>query len=199
MASRSHSRRRFLLSAGGAVTAAAAGGAAVGGLGVASARTPTSPEQDLRVLTFLLGIERISSAFYADARRAGHFQGELAEFIEVAGAQERHHVEALQKDLNTVSAVSEPRFDVGAALRSPAAFVRTATALEDATVAAYNGQATNLTPERLLQVCSIVSVEARHAAWIRDIGGLPPAEGATDAPLRADQVRDILRREGLLA
>jgi hypothetical protein len=196
---RSLTRKRLFVTAGGAVAAAAAGGAALGGLGIASARTAPSPEQDVRVLTFLLGVERIQRAFYAEARRAGNLQGELAEFIAVAGAQERHHVEALEQALGTVEASPAVRFDVGEAFRSPDAFVAKAAALEDAAVAAYNGQATNLTPERLAQACSIVSVEARHAAWIRDIGGMPPAARATDAPLSADAVRDVLRREGLLA
>jgi hypothetical protein len=89
--------------------------------------------------------------------------------------------------------------DVDAVVRDPRRFVRTAAALEDAVVAAYNGQAANLTPERLADAATIVSVEARHAAWIRDIGGMPPAARATDAPLSADGVRAALRREGLLA
>ena len=44
-----------------------------------------------------------------------------------------------------------------------------------------------------------MSVEARHAAWIRDIGGLPPAENTTDEPLTSDGVRAALRRVGLLS
>ena len=71
--------------------------------------------------------------------------------------------------------------------------------LEDAAVAALNGQITNLTPERLAAACAIVSVDARHAAWIRDIGGMPPAAGATDAPLAAADVRALLQRQGFLA
>ena len=70
--------------------------------------------------------------------------------------------------------------------------------LEDAAVAALNGQITNLTPERLADACAIVSVDARHAAWIRDIGGMPPAAGATDAPLAAADVRTLLQGQGLL-
>ena len=70
--------------------------------------------------------------------------------------------------------------------------------LEDAAVAALNGQITNLTPERLAAACAIVSVDARPAAWIRDIGGMPPAAGATDAPLAAADVRTLLQGQGLL-
>jgi hypothetical protein len=64
-------------------------------------------------------------------------------------------------------------------------------------VAAINGQVTNLTPERLLQACGIASVEARHAAWIRDIGKASPADSAADVGLDADAVTDVLRGQGL--
>ena len=45
----------------------------------------------------------------------------------------------------------------------------TAIALEELGVAAYNGQATNLSKPALQAAASIVSVNARHAAWIRAI------------------------------
>ena len=75
------------------VSAAAAGGAAIGGLGaMASARTAPSREQDLRILGFLLGVERIELAFYEGAVRAGALRGELAEFAGAALIHERDHV-----------------------------------------------------------------------------------------------------------
>ena len=48
-------------------------------------------------------------------------------------------------------------------------------ALEETAVAAYNGQATNLTPEALATAARIASVEARHASWARGIAGEAPA------------------------
>jgi hypothetical protein len=196
---RSFTRKRFLVSAGGAAAAAAAGGAGAGLLGgIASARSAPSPEQDRRILTFLLGLQRIEQAFYAQAARQGDLQGELAEFLQQVGLAETAHVTALEEALGASDDASAVRFSVGDAFKQPAAFIAKATALEDAVVAAINGQVTNLTPDRLQQACAIVSVEARHAAWIRDIGGRPPAELATDAPLDPDAVRDVLRREGLL-
>src|SRR4051812_27709566 len=183
-------RKKFLLSAGGAVSAAAAGGAAIGGLGaMASARTPPSREQDLRVLAFLLGVERIELAFYERAVRAGALRGEVAEFAATALIHERDHVATLEAALGTAPAALAPLFDIGDALTDHDEFVARAIALEDAGVAALNGQITNLTPERLAAACAIVSVDARHAAWIRDIGGRTPADRATDAPLAAADVR----------
>ena len=44
----------------------------------------------------------------------------------------------------------------------------------------------------------IVSVEARQAAWIRDLAGVDPAPRAADPPRDAQDVLDGLRAEGLL-
>jgi hypothetical protein len=195
---RSVTRKKFLLASGGAATAAAAGGAGIGLLGgSAAARTPPSPAQDRRILAFLLTLQRIERGFYAEARRAGTLRGELAEFAAAAAVDERRHAAALAGTLGQPDSAAPVRFAAADAFRSPAAFAAKAVVLEDAVVAACNGQVTNLTPERLAQVCSIVSVEARHAAWIRDLAGAAPAGAATDAPLDADAVRDRLRREGL--
>jgi hypothetical protein len=197
---RALTRKKFLLSAGGAVSAAAAGGAAIGGLGaMASARTAPSREQDLRVLGFLLGVERIELAFYERAVRVDALRGELAEFAAAALIHERDHVATLEAARGTAPTAPAPLFDIGDALVDHDAFVAKAIALEDAGVAALNGQITNLTPERVAAACAIVSVDARHAAWIRDIGGRPPADGATDAPLAAAEVRALLQRQGFLA
>jgi hypothetical protein len=197
---RAITRKRFLVSAGGAAGTAAVGGAGIGLIdGIASARTPPSPEQDRRIIGFLLELQRVERAFYAAAVREGRLQGELAEYLQQTGINEAAHVQALEQVLGGTTDASAPRLEVRGALRDPAAFTRTAAVLEDTVVAAMNGQVTNLTPERLQLVCSIVSVDARHAAWIHAIGGTSPAGAATDAPLDPDAARDRLRREGLLA
>ena len=43
----------------------------------------------------------------------------------------------------------------------------------------------------------IVSVEARHAAWVRSIEDRDPAPDATDKPMTEQQVRDSLRELGV--
>ena len=44
----------------------------------------------------------------------------------------------------------------------------------------------------------IVSVEARHAAWIRDIVGEPASPQATDTPATARQVQRVIARTGFV-
>jgi truncated hemoglobin YjbI len=190
-------RRKILVGGGTGATAAALGGLIAAGS--ESARSAPSASQDAEVLAFILGVERIEAGFYAAVARAGALKGELAEFVTVVGGHEREHVAFLEQALGSAAAKA-PGFtaDVADVAGDGQRFVRTAAALEDAVVAAYNGQAANLRPETLAKAATIVSVEARHAAWIRDIGGLPPAENTTDEPLTSDGVRAALRRVGLL-
>jgi hypothetical protein len=65
-------------------------------------------------------------------------------------------------------------------------------------VSAYNGQAGNLTKPALAVAAQIVSVDARHAGWIRAIRGEDAAPNPTDRALTARQVTQALQRTGFL-
>lgn len=190
------SREQFVkraLVAGGAVTA---GGAVLGALPRLASSAP-SPAQDVKILNLVLLLEYIESAFYAEARARGVLRGELREFVRVVGAHEQQHLSALKGALGS-KARKEPRLRFGNATTDPDAFVAAAIELEDTSVAAYNGQATNLTKPTLAVAAKIVSVEARHAAWIRAIAGKPPAADATDPSLTQAQVQAALQKTGFL-
>jgi hypothetical protein len=178
---------------GGAVTA---GGVLLGGLPRLASSAP-SPAQDARILNLVLLLEYVEVGFYAEARAKGALKGELRTFASVVGGHEQQHVSFLKKALGA-AARKPPRLDFGKATRDPDAFVKAAVVLEDTSVAAYNGQATNLTAGTLAAAAKIVSVEARHAAWIRAIAGEVPAADATDSPLTAAQVLAALRRTGFV-
>jgi rubrerythrin len=141
----------------------------------------------------VLLLEYVEAGFYAEARAKGALQGELRKFAAVVGNHEQQHVAFLKKALGA-AAREPPRLNFGPATTDPDAFVTAAVALEDTTVAAYNGQATNLTADALAAAARIVSVEARHAAWIRAIAGKVPAAEATDAPMTEAQVLAALRK-----
>jgi len=190
------SREQFVkraLVAGGAV---AAGGAVLGALPRLASSAP-SPAQDVKILNLVLLLEYVESAFYAEARARGALRGELREFVRVVGAHEQQHLSALKDALGS-NARKEPRLRFGKATTDPDAFVAAAIELEDTSVAAYNGQATNLTRPTLAVAAKIVSVEARHAAWIRAIAGKPPAADATDPSLTQGQVQAALQKTGFL-
>jgi hypothetical protein len=189
--------RRALLK----VAIASSGGVVLGGVAVermlgATTATP-SARQDRQILNYALLLEYLQATFYAEALSQGRLKGELREFADVVGGHEQAHVAFLKKALGA-RARRKPAFHFGAATRNPQKFVITAQALEDAGVAAYNGQAANVTRPTLAAAINIVSVEGRHAAWIRDIAGVAPAPYAADAGAAPNEITAKLRSLGLV-
>jgi rubrerythrin len=157
-----------------------------------------SKAQDVRILQLVLQLEYTQVAFYEQALQKASLRGELREFARTALAHERAHLEAIKGALGA-GAGPPPRFAFGAAVRNPGAFTQAAIKLEDLAIAGYNGQATNLTSATLAAAATIVSVEARHAAWVRTLAGDVPAPEAVDTPITAAQVATGLHEIGLRA
>jgi len=181
--------------------AIAGGGLLLGGVAAervlgATSATP-SAAQDRQILNYALLLEYLQAAFYEEALARARLQGELREFAEVVGEHERAHVAFLKKALGG-SARVEPSFKFGRATRDQKKFASTARVLEDAGVAAYNGQAANLTRAALGPAVEIVSVEGRHAAWIRDIVGIEPAPRAADPGATVDDITASLKSLGFV-
>ena len=150
----------------------------------------------MRILTFALGLEYLQSAFYAEADAQGALRGELAEFARVVGEQERRHVERLQELLGS-AAQPEPELDLEDVTSDEDAFLEAAVVLEDKGVSAYIGQGANLTVDGVAAVAPLVSVEARHAAWILAIAGRDPAPAAADPAASVAGVEAAFERAGL--
>lgn len=170
----------------------AAGGTIVaGGVVVAAlprlAQPAPSPAQDVEILNLALQLEYMELAFFSEAAAGGLLTGELLEFARTVRGHERAHVAFLRKALGR-KARKRPTFDFGSATQDPNAFTSAAVALQDLMVAAYNGQAANLTTGVFAAAAKIVSVEARHAGWIRAIAGSNPAPDATEEPKTAAEV-----------
>ena len=189
--------RQKLLRRGAVVSGGLAAGGAALAIAPRLATSAPSPAQDARILNLVLLLEYVESAFYAEALAKGRLRGELRTFASVVGGHEAQHVAFLKKALGS-GARKRPRLAFGKAATDPDAFVRAAVRLEDTSVAAYNGQATNLTTGTLAAAAKIVSVEARHAAWIRAIAGELPAPDPTDAPKSAAEVVAALRNLGFI-
>jgi ferritin-like protein len=182
-------RRGFYVASGLAV----AGGVATALPALVGAASDKKTEQ---VLNLVLMIEYAESALYADALKAGKLDGELKGYAQTVAGHERQHLALIKKALGGAAAPA-PKHDFGAATQSSEAFAKTAAELEDLAVAAYNGQAANLAPEAFVAAARIVSVEARHAAWVRSIVGRDPAPQATDKPKNEAQVRAGLKKLGV--
>lgn len=189
-------RGELLARVGVGGAALTAGGILLGGLPKLAVSRP-SAEQDARVLEWLLQIEYLQAGFYTEAESRGALKGELREFATLVGEQERAHVEALEKALGA-NAPAKPSLDFGDATTNPREFVPAAVRLEEIGLAAFNGQAPNLTKKPLLTALKIVSVEARHTGWIRDLAGRNPAPQPADPPATQAQTNAAIRETGFV-
>jgi rubrerythrin len=185
--------RRALFAGTGVVV----GGILIGGLPRLATSAP-SAKQDAEVLGFALELERLQEAFYAEALSSLDPDGELGKFTHIVGGHERAHREFIEKALGG-AAKPAPEFDFGDILSDTQSFLDAAVALEETAVAAYNGQATNLTPKALASAATIVSVEARHASWARGLAGKEPAPRGSDRAIGADRAQKELSESGLVA
>jgi hypothetical protein len=157
-----------------------------------------SKGQDIRILQLVLQLEYTQVAFYEQALAQGGLKGDLRDFAQTALEHERAHLAAIRSALGP-NASAKPGFDFGNKTKTADGFRKTALKLEDVAVAGYNGQAPNLTKGTLSAAAKIVSVEARHAAWVRAITGEVPAPEPVDQPMTAKQVADRLHEIGLRA
>ncbi len=174
-----------------------AGGAALARLGGAVSEAAPSAAEDARLLNVFLLLERLQQRFYAGALERGALNGGLLAFAATAERQEAMHVRRLTARLDG-GADPAPDADFTEATSSPERFGRAATELEEAALGAYIAHSAALTRDAVAAVVPILSVEARQAAWIRDLAGADPAPRAADPPRDAQDVLDGLRAKGLL-
>lgn len=193
-------RASFLRRAGVGAGAAIGGGAMMGLLpSLASAGIAAS---DVAILNFALTLEYLEAAFYAEAVSKGALNGEAAIFAKVVAAHEAAHVAFLKGALGS-AAVKQPNFDFKGTTADQAKFLATATVLEDTGVMAYLGQVGNIKSKKILGAAgSILPVEARHAAWVRDIrgsGGAPfPAPSAFQGSKTKAQILTAVKSTGFI-
>jgi hypothetical protein len=90
-------------------------------------------------------------------------------------------------------AVARPTFDFQGVTEQQRPFLRTAVAFEDLAVEAYKGQAPKVRSNAVLAAAvGIHSVEARHAAWMRELFGITPAVNAFDRPASRAKINRIV-------
>ncbi len=160
-------------------------------LGAARHRTSYT-RSDEAILNFALALEYLQAGFYTEAERVGALRGALAEQARVVGSHERAHVAALRAALGR-RAIAAPRFNFHGATDSPVSFRANAVAFEDLAVGAYKQQLPLIySNEYLAAAVAIQSVEGRHAAWIRRLAGIVPAEHAFDEPIDDQRTADLV-------
>lgn len=146
---------------------------------------------DTDILQYALTLEHLESAFYSSGlakfKESDFASGgeQRALFAQIA-AHEASHVELLTtvlgKDATKACTYNFPYTDIQG-------FKALAQVLEGVGVTAYLGAAASISNKDYLTVAgSILTVEARHAAWLATTNGRDPWPGAYDTPLAFSQV-----------
>jgi hypothetical protein len=184
-----HTRGAFLMR--GAVAAGAVYG--VGSVGPFVGRALAQDgANDVDILNFALTLEYLEAAFYAQAlKQVPGMSGEVKKLATTLRDNEDAHVDALMTAIKGAGGkpVMAPGVDFGDAFGSEKSFLKLAQTLEDTGVSAYNGAAPAIESKAVLGAAgSIVQVEARHAAAIRQLNGVPISDGGFDKSLEMEQV-----------
>ncbi|GAC1466189.1 MAG: hypothetical protein NVS2B14_01020 [Chamaesiphon sp.] len=150
-------------------------------------KTLTFNADDVGILNFALLLEELESAFYAAVVKSGKITNPTElDYMTALGNHETQHVKFLRNVLGNnvifqTRDLSLNRAGVAGLLKDRKTILNTAVALEDVGVHAYNGAGPSLTnPTYLLAAGSIVSVEARHAAGVRELLKRPVTEPDSD-------------------
>jgi rubrerythrin len=148
---------------------------------------------DVQVVTFAYGLEALEQAFYQAAAKA-NLSPPLKKLATEFGAHEAEHADTLKATIEqlggSASAGATPKFNV----TDDASFLKTAVALEDTGVAAYNGAIPSLqSPDLVAALATIVQTEARHAAAVRVKSGQDAAPQAFEKPLTQQQAAAALK------
>ncbi len=154
------------------------------------------PQEIVDVLVFALTLEHIEDAFYRSGLEApGLIPEQYVGIFNQIGKHEAAHVAFLSGALGS-AAIERPALDLTAggqyadALTNFETYLTLSQTFEDLGVAAYKGQAAVLIPsdDILTAALQIHSVEARHAAIVRKIGGKKSWDGAFDEPMTKEEV-----------
>jgi hypothetical protein len=172
-----------------------AAGAAYGTMsatGLVSRALAKSGGGDVDVLNYALTLEYLESTFYTmGVKQVSGLSSEEKKLAERLRDDEDAHVDALTATIKSLGGkpAAKPTFDFGDAFAGRAAFLKTASTLEDTGVSAYNGAAPSIASVDVLAAAGgIVQIEARHAALIRLARDRTPAPTAFDKALRMEDV-----------
>jgi hypothetical protein len=148
---------------------------------------------DVRILQYALNFEYLQATFYTQTEQAGtvaKMRRAKAVWARTLGAHERAHVRIIKKVLGK-DATKKPFFNFHGNTESEERFTRTAVAMEDLTTALLTGVVPAFQSRGLIAAAfSLLTVEARHAAWARHLSGIIPVAAPFD---RAKPVSEVDR------
>ena len=159
-----------------------------------SAAQAAAAANDLVVLNYALTLEHLESTFYdmglakfaqADFTAEG-FPSNVSVMLSMIQAHEAFHVAFLSEVITQSGGVAVPActYDFSSAMGSATAFITTAAVLENTGQAAYDGAVNGISnPVYAEAAADIVTVEARHAAYLNQLTGALPFPNAFDPAL----------------
>ena len=117
---------------------------------------------------------------------------ESKRWARVIGAHERAHARVIRGILGR-KAIPSPFFDFRGVTEHARPFTKTAVAFEDLTTALLTGVMPLVDSPMLVSAFfSLLTVEARHASWVRHAQGLLPVASAFDEPKSISKVDRLL-------
>ena len=178
-----------------------AGAGAAGGLFVgATPALAKSRATDVKVLKAALVFERLGAAFYGEAMRSGALSGDTLTFARTLYQHEVAHAVFVSNAIAAMGSKvpASPRFEFGSITRSPKRFRATAKSIEQLCVQVINGAGPLVTRPTLAAAGQLVSVEARHVSYARQISGVTPAQEAYDPTTTAARAMSIAKSKGFI-
>ena len=173
-----------------AVTGGAALGSGVllGGFPSFAMAAKPSKKQDVAILNYALTLEYLENEFYKEALSKAGLSGAALSAFKIVQSHENTHVKTLKKALGK-AAIKKPSFDFANTTANATNALKTAVVLEDTGVKAYSGQALRIKQAAVVAAAvSIVTVEARHASYLRGLNSQTFAPSAFDTTLTMKQV-----------
>jgi hypothetical protein len=150
---------------------------------------------DVHIFQYALNFEYLQATFYTETERAGtvaRMRPRKALWAKTLGAHERAHVKIIKHVLGA-RATKKPFFNFHGNTEEEDRFTRTAVAMEDLTTALLTGVTPAIRSRSLAAAAfSLLTVEARHAAWARHIAGIVPVASPFDRPKPVSEVDRIV-------
>ncbi|MBM9469415.1 ferritin-like domain-containing protein [Nakamurella leprariae] len=150
---------------------------------------------DIDVLNYALTLEYLEAEFYRQGNSAGLLSGIEAQYLAQVGEDEQAHVTALTQTIQQLGGtpVEQPWVDFGDAFASRDSYLTTSVTFENVGVGAYLGAAGFIQDKTILAAAAgIFGVEARHAAVVAMLLGLPAEggvyRGAFETPIEKAEV-----------
>ena len=164
--------RRHVLKWSGAAATVAVAGSLLPNFGISSALAADLGEGDIGVLNYAYALEQLEAAFYTMVVKSPYadMSADEKSILTDIMDHEVEHRDFLKKALGE-KAIGDLEVDFSAVdFTKRDSVLGTAKVFEDLGVSAYNGAGKLIeNPDYLLAAGKIVSIEARHAAVIRDL------------------------------